>query len=376
VNDWRQRHGQTEVDTWDITEGMGTITLGMAAAWAAETAGARPLVEGPYAIMFLDAADDGFWNALLAAPSTGKPGDIDPELPRSVRAMFDYVAVRTVFFDDFFTAAANSGIRQVVILGSGLDARAWRPRWPEGTTVYEIDQVKVLKFKSATLAAQAARPAARLVNVAADLRHHWPQALRWAGHEPASPTAWSAERLLAFLPPDAQDQLFHHMQDLSAPGSRIAAVAVNTNFDTCSTRCSGQAVPAADTRHRRPVVPRGPHRCRRLAAPPPLGHVHNDPAAIAGPREPHARSCRGHDATQPIHRGPTARAGGRISNNHAMNAPMMPRRSSDGVCLGSLLGWHAARADTEVNAAVGGCLSTAQRMVSGRRGRRYRSSMA
>jgi methyltransferase (TIGR00027 family) len=123
----------------------------------------------------------------------GTLGDIDPQLPRSVRAMFDCVAVRTVLFDDFSTAAAASGIRQAVTLGSGLDARAWRLGWPDGTTVYEIDQVMVLKFKSATLAAQPARPAARPVNVAADLRHHRPQAPRRAGHEPASPIAWSAE---------------------------------------------------------------------------------------------------------------------------------------------------------------------------------------
>jgi O-methyltransferase involved in polyketide biosynthesis len=53
---------RTDDDTWDITEGVGTIALGMAAARAAETASARPLVEDPYAIMFLDAAGDGFWS--------------------------------------------------------------------------------------------------------------------------------------------------------------------------------------------------------------------------------------------------------------------------------------------------------------------------
>jgi methyltransferase (TIGR00027 family) len=114
----------------------------------------------------------------------GTLGDIEPELPRSVRAMFDYLTVRTVFLRRLFTAAAASGIRQAVILGSGLDARAWRLRWPDGTTVYEIDQAKVVKFESATLAAQPARPAAGLINVAADLRHHWPRTLRRAGHEP------------------------------------------------------------------------------------------------------------------------------------------------------------------------------------------------
>ena len=62
------------------------------------------------------------------------------------------MAVRTRFFDDFFLDAANRGIRQAVILASGLDARAYRLPWPAGTTVYEIDQPQVIEFKTATLA--------------------------------------------------------------------------------------------------------------------------------------------------------------------------------------------------------------------------------
>ena len=58
------------------------------------------------------------------------------------------MAVRTKFFDDFFTDATAAGIRQVVILASGLDSRAYRLQWPSGTVVYEVDQPQVIEFKT------------------------------------------------------------------------------------------------------------------------------------------------------------------------------------------------------------------------------------
>ena len=74
--------------------------------------------------------------------------------------MRNYQAVRTHFFDEHFTKAAAAGIRQIVILASGLDSRAYRIEWPEGTTVFEIDQPKVLEYKAATLAENDVKPAA------------------------------------------------------------------------------------------------------------------------------------------------------------------------------------------------------------------------
>ena len=58
--------------------------------------------------------------------------------------------------------------------------------------------------------------------VAVDLRDDWPAALRAAGFDPARPTAWSAEGLLGYLPPEAQDRLLDTITELSAPGSRVA----------------------------------------------------------------------------------------------------------------------------------------------------------
>jgi methyltransferase (TIGR00027 family) len=136
--------------------------------------------------------------------------------------MVDFMAVRTKWFDDIFLDAVSSGVRQVVILASGLDSRSWRLAWPAGTTVYELDQAKVLDFKSSTLAQHGAQPTARLVSVAVDLRDDWPTALRKAGFDESVPTMWSAEGLLRYLPATAQDLLFERIDSLSAAGSRLA----------------------------------------------------------------------------------------------------------------------------------------------------------
>jgi methyltransferase (TIGR00027 family) len=109
-----------------------------------------------------------------------------------------------------------------VILASGLDTRAYRLPWPAGTVVFEIDQPEVITFKTTTLAGLGAEPTAQRCAIAVDLRDDWPLALKEAGLDTSRPTAWSAEGLLPYLPPEAQDRLFDNIAALSAPGSRIA----------------------------------------------------------------------------------------------------------------------------------------------------------
>jgi methyltransferase (TIGR00027 family) len=144
----------------------------------------------------------------------------DPLFNRKARA--EQITVRTRFFDDFFTGATHDGVRQAVILASGLDTRAYRLRWPAGTVVYEIDQPDVIAFKTDTLAGLGAAPTAQRRTISIDLRDDWPAALREGGLDVTQPTAWSAEGLLPYLPPDAQDRLFDNITALSAPGSRVA----------------------------------------------------------------------------------------------------------------------------------------------------------
>lgn len=221
---------RTDDDSWDITESVGSTALGVAAARAAETAGDNPLIRDPFAQVFVDAAGRGMWSLFTDPALQAQLIEREPELRSRMQVMVDFMAVRTAFFDEFFLDAARSGVRQIVILAAGLDARAWRLPWPDGTTVYELDQAKVLEFKSATLRRQDARPTSTLVNVPVDLRQDWPTALQQAGFDPSRPTAWSAEGLVRYLPAWAQDLLFERIDAHSAAGSWLAVNAPAPNF--------------------------------------------------------------------------------------------------------------------------------------------------
>jgi methyltransferase (TIGR00027 family) len=222
---------RTHDDTWDIATSVGTTAVMVAAARASETDSADPLIRDPYAKLLVSEAGTGAWETMLDGSVIDKVESIDPEAAATFQHMRSYQAVRTHFFDAHFVAAAAAGIRQVVILASGLDSRAYRLDWPAGTTVYEIDQPKVLAYKTATLAEHGATPSADRREVPSDLRQDWPAALRGAGFDPKAPTAWLAEGLLMYLPADAQDRLFAQITELSAPGSRIAVETAASHAD-------------------------------------------------------------------------------------------------------------------------------------------------
>ena len=221
---------RTDNDSWEITESVGATALGVAAARAAETESENPLIQDPYARVFLDAAGECVWNWFSAPELPAEIVEEEPDLPLRMQSMVNYMACRTAFFDGFFLDATNAGVRQVVILAAGLDSRAWRLPWPDGTTVYELDQPKVLEFKSSTLRQRGDQPTANLVDVPVDLRHDWPEALQQAGFDGSAPSIWSVEGLLPFLPAAAQQLLFERVQALSAAGSRIAVEAPGPGF--------------------------------------------------------------------------------------------------------------------------------------------------
>ena len=213
---------RTDDDTWDIATSVGSTAVMVAAARAAETAKPDPLISDPYAAILVAGAGAGFWEFMLDDTIPAKLAESDPEAAAIFEYMQSYQGVRTHFFDAYFGTAVAAGIRQVVILASGLDSRAYRLDWPAGTTVFEIDQPKVLEYKAATLAAHNAKPSADRHEVPIDLRQDWPAALCDAGFDPSRPTAWLAEGLLMYLPADAQDRLFEQISRLSAAGSRVA----------------------------------------------------------------------------------------------------------------------------------------------------------
>lgn len=163
---------------------------------------------------------------MLDPAFVARVADADAEVAQVFEHMGNYQAVRTHFFDEFFASAGSDGVRQVVILAAGLDSRAYRLDWPTGTTVYELDQPRVLEYKSATLTQEGVQPSTARREVAVDLRHDWPAALLAAGFDADAPTAWLAEGLLMYLPAAAQDLLFERITHLSAVGSRVAVETV------------------------------------------------------------------------------------------------------------------------------------------------------
>jgi methyltransferase (TIGR00027 family) len=208
---------RTDKDTWDLASSVGATATAVAASRAMASQHPGALLNDPWADPLVRAVGIDTFVKLI----DGETGHTDDPLLKR-RAMNEQITVRTRFFDDFFTQATESGIRQVVILASGLDTRAYRLPWPSGTNVFEIDQPEVIAFKTQTLADLGAEPTAQRTTVAVDLRDDWPAALLEAGFDPRQPTAWSAEGLLVYLPPEAQDSLFDNITALSAPGSRIA----------------------------------------------------------------------------------------------------------------------------------------------------------
>jgi len=215
---------RTENDTWDLATSVGATATGVAVGRALASRAANPLINDPFAEPLVRAVGVDFFTRLASGELN--PAEVDDNGEWGMQRMRDMMAVRTLFFDDFFVQATNGGIRQAVILASGLDARAYRLPWPAGTTVYEIDQPAVIEFKTTTLADLGAAPKADRRSVAVDLRHDWPAALRGAGLDPTQPTAWSAEGLMPFLPPEAQDALLDNITMLSAAGSQLATESV------------------------------------------------------------------------------------------------------------------------------------------------------
>ncbi len=210
---------RTDDDNWDLASSVGATATFVASGRAMATKDPRGLINDPFAEPLVRAVGLDFFTKML-----------DDELDISAvedaatrkQAMIDGMAVRTKYYDDYFVNATDNGVRQAVILASGLDARAYRLPWPAGTVVYELDQPQVIDFKTTTLAGIGAEPLATRRTIPIDLRQDWPAALKAAGLDLTAPIAWLAEGLLIYLPPDAQDRLFDNITELSVPGSTVA----------------------------------------------------------------------------------------------------------------------------------------------------------
>jgi methyltransferase (TIGR00027 family) len=212
----------------EIHPRVGATALGAALMRAQESVQPDALIKDPYAAAFVAAAPRPFDDI----------PDPDGELAKLEAAFRADVAIRTRFFDDFVTTACTSGIRQVVLLAAGLDARAFRLPWPPGTHLFEIDLPDVLDFKDAILGRERAHSRCKRRVMPIDLRDDWPAALLHAGFRPSEPTAWTAEGLLAYLTPEDVLRLLDRVGRLSAVHSELAFEDARTSDDSVLAQAS------------------------------------------------------------------------------------------------------------------------------------------
>ncbi|MFD6277887.1 class I SAM-dependent methyltransferase [Streptomyces sp. NPDC060209] len=200
-----------------VDGGVGVTALLVAAARAIETHRHDALAQDVYAEHFVRAApaSAGWPVRMRQVPD----GDANPLWGRFAR----YFGLRTRVLDDFLLRSVHTGdARQVVLLGAGLDARAYRLDWPPGCVVYEIDRGGVLEFKHEVLDGLSATPQAARVPVPVDLRADWVEALTGAGFDTSAPSVWLAEGLLFYLPAAAETYLIDMVDRMSPEGSALA----------------------------------------------------------------------------------------------------------------------------------------------------------
>jgi methyltransferase (TIGR00027 family) len=197
---------------------VSTTAVGVAAIRAAESAQPAPLFVDPLAPAFVDAARS-FWRV--------DREDAPPR--RRVGALILWIRVRTRFLDEVVTDACARGCRQVVVLGAGLDARAFRLALPAGVQWFELDLPDVLEFKEQVVSASGFVPACDRVVVPTDLDGDWAGDLDRAGFDPTTPTAWLAEGLLAYLTESTREAVVDEVSRRSVRASRFGVTLASAD---------------------------------------------------------------------------------------------------------------------------------------------------
>jgi methyltransferase (TIGR00027 family) len=218
---------------------VSATAVGVAAIRAAESARPDRLFDDPLAAAFVREA---------AFAPRRMPGD-------RTAGLVAWITTRTRFLDDLILDACAAGCRQVVILGAGLDARAFRLQLPSGTRCFEVDLPDVLGFKERVIAEERSSPTCERRVVPTDLAADWTEPLRAAGFEAEESVVWLAEGLLVYLSPEANDSLLDQVTALSVGGSRFgitvrtgpaeAARLADPEDYVSLWRSSGQANPMA-----------------------------------------------------------------------------------------------------------------------------------
>ena len=136
-----------------------------------------------------------------------------------------YIEVRTRFFDDFILSR-QSQVHQVVILGSGMDTRAFRLPWSKEIILYEIDRKEVLDYKNDILE-KVPTNCHRNVVVADLITDSWLHLLLEAGYLANKPSLWLLEGLSMYLSEQEVRQLLDTISSVATLGSWLGLDIIN-----------------------------------------------------------------------------------------------------------------------------------------------------
>ncbi|MBO0856740.1 MAG: SAM-dependent methyltransferase [Nocardia sp.] len=216
-----------------VPTGVGRTAVMVAAVRASENQREDRLFTDPFAADFVEAS--GFGAFLRQSAENADPDD---EMAQAGASFAGYAPIRTKFFDDYLRTA-TSELRQVVIVAAGLDTRALRLEFGDEVSTYELDSAEVLDFKQRVLDKRGARSHGRRIPVPVDLREDWITPLTSAGFDPAEPTAWLIEGLIAYLTTEQNDALLAAVTSVSAPGSMLSLEYLNTDAVALMVRAVG-----------------------------------------------------------------------------------------------------------------------------------------
>jgi len=143
-----------------------------------------------------------------------------------------YISIRIRCFDDAVKHFAATGIRQVVLLAAGMDARAYRFAWSDGTTLYEVDHSELLAKKEEIQQQEGWAPQCRRVTLGMNLEHDWARSLVEAGFESGERSVWLIEGLFYYLEEPAVNYVLAEASKLASPGSSLLTDLVSHSLLT------------------------------------------------------------------------------------------------------------------------------------------------
>jgi len=204
----------------ELPKGVGSTSLMIAIARIEARKLPNPPFSDPFATPLAaplyDAETDSYpiMNK-LAAKDAGSPGFVAS------------IAIRTLWFDHQVTVAIQKGIKQFVNLGAGMDTRAYRFDYAEGSHFYEVDFPEVLEYKNSVLEKAGFQPKCVRHCLTADITQEgWIERLKEHGYNPQEPTLWFMEGLTMYLEEKDNKDMFTKALASSGVGSMAAVLTL------------------------------------------------------------------------------------------------------------------------------------------------------